>query len=168
MRTLGQFIAVFASLLAGVLAFAIVDIELSVLGDAFGIGSFVDLDGPSMTTVGGGRFSFDEEIESLTTSYGCFSAGLSFVLAVWVGRVVYFVSWNGGFKRKEWLTFLAWLFAMVALVLLSAAIEIAFRQFHDAIADYLRVFFEVAVIIGVSGVCLHWRKKRIARVPNDD
>jgi hypothetical protein len=152
----------FLGWLVGIIVMVAIGIGFTAVGAALGVPSSIDLDEPTNVTHGGGRYSYDEEVTSLQTTYGYVSGALSVVVALWAGQAAYHFKLGAGFTRKGWYSYFAWLIALAALVVLSVVFHLAFRQFHGALADYARMFIELASIAGVAWAAHQWYKNRVA------
>ena len=135
---------------------------MTYIGEAAGVPSFIDLDGPMTITHGSGRYSYDEEVSSLQTSYGYASGGFAFVVALWAGQAFFHGKVAAGFTKRGWYSFAAWLVALAILMITSALIHVAFSSFHGTPASYIRMFLELVAAAGVGWASYQWFKNRVA------
>ena len=156
-----------ASWIVGFVVFLSVGLGLAFLGDAVGVPIAIDLDEPTTITHGGGRYSYDEEVSSLQTSYGSASGVFAIAIGLWAGQAVFFRSWGAGFTKKGWYSFIAWLMAAAILMLVSVLVHLAFRSFHGSIASYLRMFIELGALLGVGWSCYQWFNNRIKHLERE-
>ena len=157
----------FLAWVVGVIVLIAVGVGLSFLGEAIGVPSFIDLDGPTTITHGSGRYSYDEEVSSLQTSYGYASGGFAFVVALWIGQAFYHGKAAAGFTKRGWYSFAAWLLALAFLMVISALIHLAFRTFHGTLASYVRMFLELVAVAGVGWASYQWFKNRVATLSRE-
>ena len=161
MRTLlGWVVGIFITLAVGV--------GLTAAGEALGVPSSIDLDEPTTVTQGGGRYSYDEEVTSLQTSYGYASGAFAVVIALWASQAAYHGKLGAGFSRKGWYSYSAWVIALVVLMVLSLLTHLAFRHFHGAIAYYARMMVELASLAGVGWASHQWYKNRVVSLQPDN
>jgi hypothetical protein len=147
--------------IVGIITFLAVGLGLAFLGDALGVSISIDLDRPTTITHGSGPYSYDEEVTSLTTSYGYTSGVFAFLIGLWTGQAVYVQHWNAGFTKKGWYSFFAWLIALTALMVVSVLVHLAFRSFNSAFASYIRMFIELGAVLGIGWACHQWFKNRV-------
>jgi hypothetical protein len=148
--------------LVGIVVAVLVGVGFTAAGEALGVPSSIDLDEPTTITHGSGRYSYDEEVTSLQTAYGYASGTLAVLIALWAGQAAFHGKLGAGFSRKGWYSYSAWVIALVALMVLSLLIHLAFRQFHGPVAYYARMLVELASLIGVSWSAHQWYKNRVA------
>ena len=72
----------FAAWIIGIVIVIAVGVGLTFVGEMLGVPSSIDLDEPTTITHGGGRYSYDEEVTSLQTSYGYASGAFAIVMCL--------------------------------------------------------------------------------------
>ncbi|GLC94782.1 hypothetical protein Tamer19_41900 [Cupriavidus sp. TA19] len=145
-----------------------VGVALTLAGAALGVPTSIDLDGPTTITHGSGRYSYEEETESLTTSFGLATLGLSLLIGIWAGQATYAGGWNAGFTRRGWVSFLAWLMALMILTVLAALSHLAFRGLSGSVAAYAQLFIEVGATVGIGWACHQWWKNRVGETSGSE
>lgn len=150
--------------LVGVLVFLGVGLAFTWAGNRLGVPSDIDLHGTTTITHGGGRASYDEEVDSLITSYGMVTGALSMIFGLWAGRATYARRWHANFTKQGWLTFWAWSMALGVLAVLSVLIHLAFKGFSGYVASYARMIIEVGAAVGVGWACHQWWKNRVRQL----
>ncbi len=158
----------FLAWLVGFVVVLCLGVGLTAAGEALGVPSSIDLDGPTTVTRGSGRYSYDEEVTSLQTAYGYASGAFAVVIALWAGQATYHRKLNAGFTSKGWFSFFAWLLALTILMVISVLIHLTFGQFHGTIAYYVRELLELAAVVGVGWASYQWYKNRVARLTTGD
>lgn len=152
----------FLAWVLGIIVCIAVGVGLTFVGEKLGVPSSIDLDEPTTITHGSGRYSYDEEVTSLQTSYGYVSGAFAIVIGLWAGQAAFHQKLGAGFTREGWFSFLAWLIALGALMVISVLIHLAFAKFHGALAYYMRMFLELSAIGGIGWSAHQWYKNRIA------
>ena len=145
----------------GITTILLVGLGLTFLGDALGVLASTDLDGPTTITIGSGRNSYDEEVSSFMTLYGCTSTTFAFLCGLWIGQATYTRRWNAGFTQKGWYSFLAWVIALTTLMIISVLMHVAFRPFTSVFASYIRTLIELGAVLGIGCACYQWFKNRV-------
>ncbi|MGO4308138.1 hypothetical protein [Cupriavidus sp. RAF12] len=148
----------------GIAIFLALALALTWAGDALGVPSSIDLDGPTTITRGSDRYSYDEETDSSQTVYGLATGTLSFIVALWAGQAAYARSWSAGFTKKGWLTFWAWTMALTILTVVSVLTQLAFKSLHGGVAAYARMLIELGATAGVGWACHQWWKSRASQL----
>lgn len=148
----------------GIAIFLALAFALTLAGDALGVPSFIELDGPKTITHGSGRYSYDEETDSSQTVYGLVTGMLAFIVALWAGQATYARSWGAGFTKKGRLTFWAWTMALAILTVVSVLTQLAFKSLHGGVAAYARILIELGAVAGVGWACYQWWKNQARRL----
>ena len=139
-----------------------VGVGLTFVGEMLGVPSSIDLDEPTTITHGGGRYSYDEEVTSLQTSYGYASGAFAIVIGLWAGQAAFHQRLSAGFTKEGWFSFSAWIIALTALMTISILIHLAFSKTHGALAYYVRMTLEILAIGGIGWASHQWYKNRVA------
>ena len=148
----------------GIAALVAVGVAFLAAGEAIGVASSIDLDGPTTITYGGGRFGYDEEVSSVQTTYGYASGVVAVLIALWAGQAVYRRRLDAGFSERGSASFLAWLAASLVLVVVFALVHLAFARIHGTLAYYARLLIELGALGGVGWAAYHWYKRRVAHM----
>lgn len=146
--------------MVGIVVFLGVGLALMWAGNALGVPSSIELDGPVTITHGGGRYSYDEETDSLQTTYGLMTGALAGLIGIWAGQAAHARRWNAGFTAEGQLSIRAWLMALTILCVLSALTQLAFRGFIGQAAGYVKLAIEAGGCAGVAWACHQWWKNR--------
>ena len=152
----------FAAWIIGIVVIIAVGVGLTFVGEALGVPSSIDLDEPTTITHGGGRYSYDEEVTSLQTSYGYASGAFAIVIGLWAGQAAFHQRLSAGFTKEGWFSFSAWIIALTALMTISILIHLAFSKTHGALAYYVRMTLESLAIGGIGWASHQWYKNRVA------
>ena len=142
-----------------------VGLALTFAGAALGASTSIELDGPTTITHGSGRYSYDEEVESLQIVFGYATLGFSLIVGIWAGMTASLGRWSAGFTEKGWLSFFAWLMALAILMVVSVLTHLAFKAFSGSIASYARMLVELGAMVGVGWACHQWWKNGVAQIP---
>jgi hypothetical protein len=138
---------------------------LAWAGLFFGVGSLCESIGLptdiySPTPIGYEIDGDYHESNSSPTSFGIAMVVFSFVVAIWIGRAVYYCRLNAGLSPTGKLTLVAWLLATIALLILGALVDLLIRSVHGAQTYYLQLALEAlsATIVGL--LSYRWWKRK--------